>query len=126
MAALPSPSNVLLVVLDGDPCGPLAHALEQSGYAVCPCLGLPPALESLRHERAGLIILAGLVSAAPCRAVRRLTAAPILVLLSGGGESEILTALEAGADDCQLISIGQSEALGRVRALLRRAGYPRD
>jgi DNA-binding response OmpR family regulator len=125
MAIQASPSKVLVVMLDDSPCSPLLRALEDSGYAVDPCLGLPPALDRLRRERAGLIILVGLGTAAPCRAVRRLTAAPILALLDAGGEGEMLDALEAGADDCQLISIGQSEALGRVRALLRRAGYCR-
>ncbi len=125
MVIPPSPSALLLVMLDSDPCGPLLRALEQSGYAVRPCCGLPPAMESLRRERAGLIILTGLGPAAPCRALRCLTSAPILALLTGGGEPEMLAALEAGADDCQLTSIGQSEALGRVRALLRRASYCR-
>ena len=120
-----SPGKVLLVLLDGNPCSPLLRALEDSGYAVRPCPGLPPALESLRSERAGLIILVGPRTAVPCRAVRRLTAAPMLALLDGGGEAEMLAALEAGADDCQLVSIGQSETLGRVRALLRRAAYGR-
>jgi two-component system OmpR family response regulator len=86
---------------------------------------LPAALDSLRGERAALIILAGLCPATSCRAIRRLTAAPILALLGSGGETEILAALEAGADDCQMDSIGQSETLGRVRSLLRRASYGR-
>jgi DNA-binding response OmpR family regulator len=125
MPVPPSPSEVLLVMLDGNPCNPLLHALEASGYTVCPFCALPPALESLRRERACLIILAGLGTAGPCRALRRLSSAPILALLTDGGEPEMLAALEAGADDCQLGSIGQSEALGRVRALLRRASYCR-
>jgi two-component system, OmpR family, response regulator MtrA len=117
-------STLLLVMLDADNNGnPLLQTLQRAGYPVQPCCGLQAALESLRRERAGLIILAGMGAPAPCRAIRRLTAAPILVLLGGGGEAELLAALEAGADDCQPVSIGQSETLGRVRALLRRASY---
>jgi DNA-binding response OmpR family regulator len=123
-----SASTLLLVMLDGSNNldGPLTCMLERSGYTVRCCCGLPAAAESLRRERAGLIILAGMCAPASCRTIRRLTAAPILALLGGGGESEMLAALEAGADDCQMDSIGQSETLGRVRALLRRASYGRS
>jgi len=56
-----------------------------------------------------------------CRAVRKLSAVPIIVLSVKGDESVKVEALDAGADDYITKPFGMNELLARVRAALRRS-----
>ncbi len=113
------PARIVVVRMDGRP-GPLGKALEQMGYQVSTVQGLPGALASLEYGTPALIILNGQAIPDACLALRRLTSAPILALLPELTEPAVLDAFSAGADDCQLVTIGPDEAILRVRALLRR------
>lgn len=55
-----------------------------------------------------------------CRAVRKLSQVPIIVLSVKGDESVKVEALDAGADDYITKPFGMNELLARVRAALRR------
>jgi two-component system KDP operon response regulator KdpE len=53
-------------------------------------------------------------------AARAAWAAPIIALQSGGTSEDVVTALDAGADDCIIRPVEQDECRARVRAVLRR------
>lgn len=55
-----------------------------------------------------------------CRALRRWSAAPVIVLSAVGEEHEKVSALDAGADDYVTKPVGIDELLARLRAALRR------
>lgn len=56
-----------------------------------------------------------------CRAIRRLSEIPIIVLSVKGDEKTKVDALDAGADDYITKPFGMNELLARVRANLRRS-----
>ena len=56
------------------------------------------------------------------QALRRYSNVPLLVLSHQGGETEIVTALELGADDYLRLPCDMTEMMARVWALLRRVG----
>lgn len=85
-------------------------------------------LNHIDHERCDLLILGGPVADANgtdiLHAVRhRRAALPVLFIASHSGEDEIVTAMNAGANDCIVKPIRHSELRTRVQALLKRA-YP--
>ncbi|HLF04869.1 MAG TPA: response regulator transcription factor [Dehalococcoidia bacterium] len=55
--------------------------------------------------------------------LRRISAVPLLVLGYQGDEMEVITALEAGADDYVRLPCDLTEIMTRVWALLRRADF---
>jgi hypothetical protein len=112
------PEKIVVVRMDGRP-GPLIEALEQTGYQVITVQGVAGAVASLEYGVA-LVIVIGPEVSDTCVALRQGTAAPILALLPELSESAVLDAFNAGADDCQLATIGPHEAVLRVAALLRR------
>jgi two-component system KDP operon response regulator KdpE len=60
-----------------------------------------------------------------CRAIRKVSQMPIIVLSVRGEERTKVAALDAGADDYVTKPFGMEELLARVRASLRRAPTPR-
>ncbi len=56
-----------------------------------------------------------------CRAVRRESGVPILMLTARDGARDTVTGLDCGADDYVVKPFNPDELLARVRALLRRA-----
>jgi len=56
------------------------------------------------------------------RQMRGLTNVPLLVLADQGDEAEVVTALEAGADDYVRLPCDLTEIMIRIWALVRRAG----
>ena len=55
-----------------------------------------------------------------CRAIRRRSDVPIVMLIARGQERDIVQALDMGADDYLTKPFGVEEMLARVRAALRR------
>jgi DNA-binding response OmpR family regulator len=55
-----------------------------------------------------------------CRYLRTCTSAPILILTALDREEDIVSGLEAGADDYLTKPFGMAELIARVRAILRR------
>ncbi|MFQ5612704.1 MAG: response regulator transcription factor [Anaerolineae bacterium] len=58
-----------------------------------------------------------------CRAIRRQSEVPIIMLSARGQEKDIVRALNLGADDYLTKPFGVEEMLARVRAVLRRTSY---
>lgn len=58
-----------------------------------------------------------------CRAIRRLSQVPIIVLSVKGEEDTKVAALDAGADDYITKPFGMEELMARIRAALRRGAH---
>jgi len=100
----------------------MQSALEGTGLSVVACAELHELFEACRTQPASLLVLAkgeGAFAVRACRAVRELEDVPLLAVISN--ESELITTLDAGADDCVVARVDPAVLTARVRALLRRA-----
>ena len=109
----------------------IAYNLEQAGYQVITAADGGSALEAARRETPDLVILDLMLPEMDglevCRQLRRehtTATIPIMMLTAKGDEIDKVVGLEVGADDYVTKPFGRRELLARVRALLRRAGYP--
>lgn len=98
--------------------------LRARGYDVLSAEDGQTALEAFRKSVVDLVIL-DIVMPAPdgfevCRAIRRRSGVPIIMLSARGQEKDIVRALDLGADDYLTKPFGVEEMLARVRAALRR------
>src|SRR5215217_6071499 len=57
-----------------------------------------------------------------CRAIRRSSSVPILMLTARGTEADRIVGLEIGADDYVVKPFSGAEVIARIRAVLRRTG----
>ena len=100
--------------------------LEQSGFRVLTASDGQQALAVFRRERPDLIVLdlnlPSLDGLAVCRAIRRESDMPIIMLTARVDETDRLIGLELGADDYIVKPFSPREVVARVRAVLRRAG----
>jgi two-component system alkaline phosphatase synthesis response regulator PhoP len=99
--------------------------LEQSGFRVLSASDGQLALAIARHDRPDLIVLdlmlPGMDGLDVCRALRRESDVPIIMLTARAEEADRLIGLELGADDYIVKPFSPRELVARVRALLRRA-----
>ena len=99
------------------------RALQAASYVVDTFRSSSEALDGIQQAEPLLIIVCGTSAGDTSRMLRSASSAPILALVPDAGlgaEVDVLSALDAGADDCQVASIGEREVLQRVRVLLRR------
>jgi DNA-binding response OmpR family regulator len=61
-----------------------------------------------------------------CRAIRRSSSVPILMLTARGTEADRIVGLEIGADDYVVKPFSGAEVIARIRAILRRTGRAAD
>jgi two-component system response regulator RegX3 len=61
-----------------------------------------------------------------CRALRRTSSVPILMLTARGTEADRIVGLELGADDYVVKPFSGGEVIARIRAILRRAKAPEE
>ena len=59
-----------------------------------------------------------------CRALRRTSSVPILMLTARGTEADRIVGLELGADDYVVKPFSGAEVIARIRAILRRSAAP--
>jgi len=119
--------NEIILVVDDEPkITRLARDyLEKSGFTVLTCGDGQQALTITRQERPDLIVLdlmlPGLDGLDVCRAIRRESDVPIIMLTARAEEADQLIGLELGADDYITKPFSPRALVARVRALLRRA-----
>ena len=118
--------NELILVVDDEPkIVKLARDyLERSNFQVISADDGVTALAMARHERPDLIVLdlnlPGMDGQDVCRALRRESAVPIIMLTARVEETDRLIGLELGADDYIVKPFSPRELVARVRAVLRR------
>ena len=116
----------ILVVEDDDGIAELlALNLRREGMEVERCRDAESALQALgRGDPDAILLDLGLPGADGlqlCRAVRRRSRTPILIVTSRREEEDKVRGLELGADDYVTKPFGVRELVARVKALLRRA-----
>jgi len=98
--------------------------LEQAGFRVVTAGDGQMALITFRHEKPDLVILdlmlPGMDGLDVCRAMRRESSVPIIMLTARAEEADRLIGLELGADDYVVKPFSPREVVARVRAVLRR------
>jgi two-component system alkaline phosphatase synthesis response regulator PhoP len=120
--------NELILVVDDEPkIVKLARDyLEKAGYRVLDARDGTTALAAARHERPDLVVLdlnlPGTDGLDVCRALRRESDVPIIMLTARVDEADRLIGLELGADDYITKPFSPRELVARVRAVLRRVG----
>jgi two-component system KDP operon response regulator KdpE len=101
----------------------LGEALKSAGYILSLASGGEDALRKYQSSRPELILLdlslPGTDGKDLLRRLRRLTAAPIVVVSARDEESEIIACLDAGANDYLAKPVATGELLARIRAALR-------
>lgn len=99
--------------------------LERAGFSVVTASDGHQALAVFRRERPNLVILdlnlPGMDGLDVCRALRRASDVPIIMLTARIEETDRLIGLELGADDYVVKPFSPREIVARVRAVLRRA-----
>lgn len=119
--------NETILVVDDEPkIVQLARDyLEKSGFKVLTSGDGQQALAIARRERPDLIVLdlmlPGMDGLDVCRAIRRESDVPIIMLTARAEETDQLIGLELGADDYITKPFSPRALVARVRALLRRA-----
>ena len=117
----------LILVVDDEPkVVKLARDyLEKNGFRVISAGNGADALGLARRERPDLVVLdlmlPGMDGREVCRALRRESAVPIIMLTALAEESDQVAGLELGADDYVTKPFSPRTLVARVRALLRRA-----
>jgi two-component system alkaline phosphatase synthesis response regulator PhoP len=118
--------NELILVIDDEPkIAKLARDyLERGGFRVVTAADGRTALAAARHERPDLIVLdlnlPELDGLDVCRALRRESDVPIIMLTARVDEADRLIGLELGADDYITKPFSPRELVARIRAVLRR------
>jgi len=102
----------------------LEYNLVRDGYRVVTAADGREALEHFAAERPDLVVLDVMLPELSgldvCRAIRRESDVPILMLTAKDSEIDKVVGLEIGADDYLTKPFGLRELMARVRALLRR------
>jgi PAS domain S-box-containing protein len=115
----------ILVVDDEPDTQALLHTiLTQEGYEVLIAPDGPAGLELFKTSTPELVLLdwmlPGMNGLLVCRAIRRWSDVPILIITSRTSQEDLVTALDAGADDYVTKPFQSMELLARMKALLRR------
>ena len=117
-------AKVLIVEDDATLRETLRYNFEREGYRVASAADGLQALELAGSERPDAVILdvmlPGLDGFEVCRALRRESTVPILMLTAKDEEVDKVVGLELGADDYLTKPFSLRELLARVKAMLRR------
>jgi DNA-binding response OmpR family regulator len=99
--------------------------LEQAGFAVVTAYDGQQALTVFRHEKPALVLLdlnlPQIDGLDVCRALRKESNVPVIMVTARVEETDRLIGLELGADDYIVKPFSPREVVARVRAVLRRA-----
>lgn len=124
--------KILVADDDADLRALIGFALGQAGYLVVDASDGSDAMRRFAAESADLVILdinmPGASGFEVCETIRAGSPVPIMMLTVRGEESDLVKALELGADDYLTKPFSPRTLLARVKALLRRgsAAPPAD
>jgi two-component system alkaline phosphatase synthesis response regulator PhoP len=100
--------------------------LENEGFQVATAFDGVEALRAIRATRPALVVLdlmlPGMDGFDVCRAVRRESDVPIIMLTARSDDVDKIVGLELGADDYLAKPFNPRELVARVKAILRRGG----
>jgi two-component system alkaline phosphatase synthesis response regulator PhoP len=120
-----------VLVVDDDPgiVKVVRAYLQQDGFQVVVAYDGKKAMQIARHEKPDLVVLDLMLPEMDgwdvCRALRKESEVPIVMLTARVEESDKLVGLELGADDYVTKPFSPRELVARVRAVLRRVqGLP--
>jgi DNA-binding response OmpR family regulator len=122
-------SGSILVIEDDEPTAETVRLyLEHEGFAVELAADGRAGLERARAGGHLLVVLdlmlPGLPGIEVCRALRRVSNVPIVMLTARTTEDDRIQGLELGADDYVSKPFSPRELVARVRAVLRRSEHP--
>ena len=127
---MPDSSTILLVDDEDSVQKLLTYPLERDGFRVVQARDGEQALKLFGHDEFDLVVLDLMLPKVDglevCRRLRAGSDVPIIMLTARGEELDKVLGLELGADDYITKPFSIREFRSRVRALLRRAGLPRD
>jgi two-component system KDP operon response regulator KdpE len=120
------PKRILLVDDDEGIVAAVGPALAAHGYEVTTASDGVEALAAFEADEPDLVLLdlmmPRLGGLEICRRVRESSTTPIIVLSVKGGEGDIVSVLDLGADDYLVKPFRLSELRARISAVLRRVG----
>jgi DNA-binding response OmpR family regulator len=103
----------------------VSYALRKEGYEIASAEDGEKALELFRSQRPDLVVLDVMLprmdGLAVCRAIRRESDVPVIMLTARDTELDTVVGLEVGADDYLTKPFSMVELVARIRAMLRRA-----
>ncbi len=117
-----------VLVVDDDPgiVKVVRAYLEQAGFDVLVASDGKKALHIARHDKPDLVVLDLMLPEMDgwdvCRALRKESDVPIIMLTARVEETDKLVGLELGADDYVTKPFSPRELAARVRSVLRRSG----
>ncbi|MCF3120171.1 response regulator transcription factor [Streptomyces arenae] len=129
MSESPAPKPVRVLVVEDDAVirRSVQLALERYGYEVSVAEDGLGGLEAFRAGRHDLLILdvmlPGLDGIGLCRRIRDESLVPILMMSARGDALDVVSGLEAGADDYVVKPVDIGVMVARIRVLLRRATF---
>ncbi|MBP2002443.1 DNA-binding response OmpR family regulator [Paenibacillus shirakamiensis] len=104
----------------------LAAYLIKEGFQALQTTSGREAVQLIREQRVDFVILdlmlPDLCGEEVCRAIRRFSSIPILMLTAKAADHQRIQGLSLGADDYVIKPFDPREVMARVRAILRRSG----
>jgi len=117
-------ARVLLVEDDEHIRTSIRFALEEESYEVAEASSTEEALANFRDGHIDILLVDLMLPGADgfecCRAIRRLSDVPIVIVTARTDTHDVVAGLEAGADDYVTKPFVTKELSARIRALLRR------
>ena len=116
--------TVLLVEDEQSITGPLSEALGREGFRAVVAPSAAEALALAPRLQPDVVLLDVMLPDGSgfdvCRALRRDSAVPIIMLTARGDEADRIVGLELGADDYVVKPFSARELVARIRAVMRR------
>src|SRR4051795_10288066 len=128
--SVPPKPRVLFVEDESSISGPFSKALAREGFEPVVAATAARALELADQIEPDIVLLDLTLPDGDgrdvCRALRRRSNVPIVMLTARGTETDRIVGLEIGADDYVVKPFSGAEVIARIRAVLRRRGLATD